>query len=628
METCNKYITLTEAVDEVMKSYKTLDREIVSNFLALSIDIGVLSCFFYDNECFFYKNDFYLKMEYIILNCSTDKSKYWDMCERENFFQELVLISNTTFVVLETSHLSFVDYAILQNLVLLSIMNCAVQGKETKRYVFPKDITEITVQLYTNSGDVVNYISAQYRAIELTMNNKSSFFANSAHYMGSKKNLANFLISCIGFHNKEDAAILDIMCGSGAASNAFCHLWKTYASDALEFPKILATIQGKCRLQSSSDNILEKLMPAYYRNFEELNKLYSNVVNQEYELFREDFNTMVYVSNQERETLQGIAKENKNLVRAEGNKELQEKYQRFINNTPLYYSGKSMLTQAEIMIDSYVNERKNNSTLFPYCLFSTYYANIYFGVLQTMQIDSLRYAIDQLEDTTEKLWALGALIITCSVSGTTYGGHFAQPVKVTDKNIDKIIMIRKRSILREFSKRLQAITDEGQLIPNIVDSVDGPWENSLIQMSKKPEKLIVYLDAPYKREEYSRYYHIFETLVKYNYPNSEGIGRLSSKQEGERFSSEFFTHSQEKVNSIFISIISSILEHGWKCVWSYSDNGTASLMEVINQVSLKTSCDIFIYNVPYRHKVHGKTSRQNANKSVIEYLIVFSNKIK
>lgn len=81
----------------------------------------------------------------------------------------------------------------------------------------------------------------------------------------------------------------------------------------------------------------------------------------------------------------------------------------------------------------------------------------------------------------------------------------------------------------------------------LIRTIDGPWKQALERMKPFVSlNSLVYLDAPYKRNEYSRYYHVLETMVKYDYPSSENKGHISSKSKGERFATEFFTKKQTR----------------------------------------------------------------------------------
>ena len=261
----------------------------------------------------------------------------------------------------------------------------------------------------------------------------------------------------------------------------------------------------------------------------------------------------------------------------------------------------------------------------PYCLFSAYFSNIYFGLRQCVEIDSLRFAIDHLEDEDERSWALGALVATLSYLGNTYGGHFAQPRfrKVKDINLREFVNLLERrvqSVFHEFAVRLENLARESWTSKEI-EVVPGPWQRSLehAEALLTGGEVVVYLDAPYKRDEYSRYYHVLETLIKYDYPHSEGVGRVPKKEPGERFKSEFFTRDVAQIEAVLSDIFCSVLEKGWSCAWSYSDSGDATIVSVIEDVASETNCIVKSYCTPYTHKAQGG----KRSKKVREYLLIF-----
>jgi adenine-specific DNA methylase len=617
----NLFITTDDAISFIVENNDMLDCDEIEAIVQFSIRNGILACFIYNNEKLIFREDFLNKVNFLILNCNRiTKYNFFDV-SYDNLIQVPIFFAEHTYAKVNEEELSYNEYAMLNNLVDLCRKGYVRDNIDEVVYDFAG------VRIHTRSKTVNIFLRQHKNDLNHLYDSKGSYFANTAHYMGNKKKLAPFLISAISYNNQECAPILDIMCGSGAASNAFSQFWNVISSDALQFCTILATIQGKNDGHNSSQKLTEKIVENYNKNYTELYKLFGSEIEKEIELFKNDYFTMHHIKNAERENQIGKYKEEQNEVNAMYNNDLYMKYTSFIVNTPLYQSNQNLQNQSyNENYDFLIQERKGNPAIFPYCLFTLYYSNIYFGVLQSVQIDSLRYAIDKLNDKDDRIWALGALIVACSVSATSYGGHFAQPLKITAKNIDKVINIRKRSILREFIKRLMVILDEGKKSPHTISRINGPWQKTLDSQELRMFKdLIVYLDAPYKREEYSRYYHVLETLVQYNYPSSEGIGKMSSKKKGERFSSEFFTHSQNKVNSIFVEIIITVLNKGWKCVWSYSDNGVASMIHVIENVYNNTKCKINIYHMPYQHKVHGRTIKTNSRKMVTEYIIIFQN---
>jgi hypothetical protein len=110
-------------------------------------------------------------------------------------------------------------------------------------------------------------------------------------------------------------------------------------------------------------------------------------------------------------------------------------------------------------------------------------------------------------------------------------------------------------------------------------------------------------------------------LVKYDYPAVCGKGKLPSKEKGERFSSEFFTKTPQKIEKLFEIMFIEILSKGWICTWSYSNNAIASIIEVINKVYKETNCSIITYSTPYFHKSQNQARK---TKKVEEYLVLFT----
>jgi hypothetical protein len=218
--------------------------------------------------------------------------------------------------------------------------------------------------------------------------------------------------------------------------------------------------------------------------------------------------------------------------------------------------------------------------------------------------------------------------------GTTYAAHFAQPkIKgAEDLNLDnlpKVLEQRAYSVIHEFSVRLMNLAEESEKSPRRIEVVAGPWLVALKALDEmlSGQPVIVYVDAPYKREEYSRYYHVLETLVTYSYPSSLGTGRLPDKGTKDRPETEFFSRVEDVVNQAFIKLITEILKRGWDCAWSYADSGDANMVKVLSEVNKTTRCKVKSYATPYEHKPQGKSKdkeKKKTKKKVTEYLILFN----
>jgi adenine-specific DNA methylase len=233
--------------------------------------------------------------------------------------------------------------------------------------------------------------------------------------------------------------------------------------------------------------------------------------------------------------------------------------------------------------------------LAPYCLFTAYFANVYYGVRQSVELDCLRYAIDQLEDPSERDWALGALVVTASSVATTYGGHFAQPPAPPERLVNpgiarRVLAQRHVSATREFEIRLLSLSAESEEILYGVECVPGPWQAALEAAADmlEPSRTVVYVDAPYRREEYSRYYHVLETLVSYGYPSAGTSARVPDKGP-DRFSSEFFTRSRSTMTESLSNTIRAVLDAGFRCAWSYADRADAEPLAVLESVAASSS---------------------------------------
>lgn len=448
-------------------------------------------------------------------------------------------------------------------------------------------------RITTEYKRIIRYTNNQMDQNEKMDLSDISHFAKSAHYMGTKKTLSGFIAEALSSELDENSVILDLMCGSGVVSGSLNKIWNTYASDALLFCTKLAVIHGGGYNRSRAKSVISTMMPFFKENFDALKIYLSREVENEENLFCR--NTDIF---------------------------LLRDYRAFVDNFPTLRNQSSTLHWDPVTI---IESRRLEPRSKPYCLFTTYFANIFFGLRQSMEIDSLRYAISRLTDPIDKDWALGALIATVSGVGTTYGGHFAQPLikgsdSINHNNLGKIVEKRIQSVTHEFMVRLWNLAEYSSNNKNPIITLPGPWQNALSSLSEKIDdrKALIYLDAPYKREEYSRYYHVLETLVTYSYPSCKGIGLTPDPRE--RFKSEFSTKIFENIENSLADIILSVLKHDWSCAWSYSNSGSANVANVINKVFGNTRCRVTSYSCPHTHKSHGG----NPHKDVTEYLIIFS----
>jgi adenine-specific DNA-methyltransferase len=435
--------------------------------------------------------------------------------------------------------------------------------------------------------------ATQSSRVEAMEHLRAPDLAGATAYMGSKRELASFLVEAVFSETEGKPAVtmLDLMCGSGAAAAAFACYWPTYASDAQQFSVLLARSQGGGMTALEARATVDEVISVAAQHVDTLMGPLASFVEREDE-----------------------------LLHAGDHDAAVTELRQFLDVFPRY----GMPGTNGWMPTELVDKARTQPTVGPHVLFTSYFANIYFGVRQCVEIDSLRAAINQL-DEPYRSWALAALIASVASVATTYGGHFAQPRisnpdQVTEKNIGWLIERRSASVVHEFSARLLNLAAESELTAFPVVGLDGPWEHALETFlhTSNNGSAVVYLDPPYRREEYSRYYHVLETLVRYDYPDMRDRG-LAPPKGSHRFASEFFTRSADRREQLLVKIISAIVGGGASCAWSYSDSADGSIKNVIHGVLATSGAKVRSYSASHRHRAHGGRS----DKKVTEYLIWF-----
>lgn len=461
------------------------------------------------------------------------------------------------------------------------------------RAIPAEEIDYLGARLLTTDERVLSLARAQVERAKGLVAQDWAQFANSAYYMGSKKSLAFFLVETLQPVVGRRELVVDLMCGSGAASGAFARFWQVLASDAQEFCPLLAKVQGRGLTSTDADGILAAMLPKVRRHVQDLYSRVSYWVDWESRLFHGGFDV-----------------------------EVLEEYNRFCSELPTFPGASCRKGWDPVM--EVEHRQKGGAYALPWCLFTAYFSNVFFGLRQALEIDSLRFAVEHLRDPRYRDWALGALIATVSSVATTYGGHFAQPLEVGERNFRDIIERRARSVINEFAVRLRSLALESQRALFPVEITRGPWEEVLPRLGRcsAGRTGIVYLDAPYRREEYSRYYHVLETLVRYDYPAAIGKGRLPDKAKGERFRSGFFTRSRDRLAKEFVRVIGGILAQGWDCAWSYCDDGDVSIARVVKGVLQQQAARVDVRAAPSAFKAQGG----RPSKEVTEFMVLFQKR--
>ena len=167
-----------------------------------------------------------------------------------------------------------------------------------------------------------------------------------------------------------------------------------------------------------------------------------------------------------------------------------------------------------------------------YTLFEKTYADTFFTKKQSRDIDSIRFAIDKQKGYKKQLYLVA--LMTAMSYCTNSPGHFAEYLKNNEYSKD-------RSIMDYFFARC-----------NTLKLIDGNYTNKAYSYEYKEffnrnRKLIskariIYADPPYSSAHYSRYYHLLNTLIKYDWPKVS----YKARYRDDRFLSNFSRKSKVK----------------------------------------------------------------------------------
>ena len=228
-----------------------------------------------------------------------------------------------------------------------------------------------------------------------------------------------------------------------------------------------------------------------------------------------------------------------------------------------------------------------------YNYFENTYSSTYFSKKQCGDIDSLRYAIDQLDNPIRKSLYLFALMgAMCKVQSTP--GHFAQYMPSTHS---RIVPLQKMNLLEEFFQKCN-LYNNLYFCSNVNLAFNMDFHDLLTQ-GKCDKVDTIYLDSPYTQEQYSRFYHILETVVKYDNPDVH----FKAKYRDDRFQSSFCY--KNKVENEFLTIFEYCKQHNINLLISYSNKGLLSV-ERLHELAKNYFKDTNLEYIDYKHSTQGK----------------------
>ncbi len=204
-----------------------------------------------------------------------------------------------------------------------------------------------------------------------------------------------------------------------------------------------------------------------------------------------------------------------------------------------------------------------------YRLAVLYFSAGYFSTTQASELDALRYAIDRFgqRDLVSRDWLIAAWLGAAGVV-INAPGHAAQFLKPGNDAVYKRIRRQwQRSVWPVFIDQLDAIQAVGTKKWRASNDVCNADALALLDSPDFDGVAIVYADPPYTKDHYSRFYHVYETLYRYDFPVSCGVGRYPPG----RFQTPFSL--VRNVEDAFRKLFKGVARRGLPLVLSYPDNG-------------------------------------------------------
>lgn len=247
-----------------------------------------------------------------------------------------------------------------------------------------------------------------------------------------------------------------------------------------------------------------------------------------------------------------------------------------------------------------------------YCLVTIYFSGGYVSTKQAIALDALRCAIDRsLEDVQGRDQSLAALTITLDrvLNSPGHSAQFLRPN--TETAFRRIRATWTRDVWNIFLDSLSELVpygDQGWRARN-----EHRQGDALDLVCDEPIQHLraVYADPPYTKDQYSRYYHVHETLHLYDFPASFGRGRYRDQ----RFSSQF--SSSSCVESAFRTLFRETATNGIPVVLSYPPDGLLHDKGVdTGQLASEYFSEVRITSHSTMHSTMGASKGIHSNRKV------------
>lgn len=260
-------------------------------------------------------------------------------------------------------------------------------------------------------------------------------------------------------------------------------------------------------------------------------------------------------------------------------------------------------------------------------LMTEIYSGSYFGVGQALALDQLRSSAAALHQSGQLTdWqfsaALTAILSAASAAVNSAGKHFAQPLLAgSSQNIrflqKRVLEDRRICINRQFIAASAEINLRAQMSFTGNNAVKSAAEDFVAGGGSDFD--LYYLDPPYTAQQYSRFYHVLETLTDYKVPDLIHNGKVTTGlYPTSRYKSAF--SSRRFALSAFSGILEQAKRKNVSVLISYSassENSTGNARMISLNELLEACRGVFgdraVQKIQMNHRYRQFNSTENAN---------------
>ena len=286
-------------------------------------------------------------------------------------------------------------------------------------------------------------------------------------------------------------------------------------------------------------------------------------------------------------------------------------YARVVSNDTQYYSlvfGRALITNStspRLAPDILELVTAKTEQLAAPGWFTETYADTYFAPEQCLEIETIRAVIREFPEQPTQSILLTALAHAMGYAQSS-PGHFAQYMPAGHPRVQSLRRIRVRDAFLKYLADFTVSTAGSRNTvhqSDVHDFLDTP-------PSQIETNAVAYFDPPYSPAQYSRYYHLLDTVMLDDEPEVSHKGLYRPN----RFSSMFC--SKPRVHGEFSRVIARTADLGWDLVISYSTHALLPLshLEGIAQTHYQT---VAVSRQEYAHSMQGRGMAKNRSEVLL-----------